>query len=60
LANAKVNRDDMVFPVSWTKAFGRGRVFYTALGDWEPTWSDPRYRTHLTNGILWAIARPAP
>ena len=30
-------------------------VFYTALGDWEETWKDPRYRTHLLDGIRWAM-----
>jgi uncharacterized protein len=59
LTNPKVNRDDPIFPVAWTKSFGRGRVFYTALGDWEPTWNDPRYRTHLAQGILWAMGRAA-
>jgi type 1 glutamine amidotransferase len=55
LANPKVNRQDRDFPVSWAKSHGRGRVFYTALGDWEETWSDPRYRTHLIQGIRWAM-----
>jgi type 1 glutamine amidotransferase len=55
LANPKVNRDDKHFPVSWSKSHGRGRVFYTALGDWEETWRDPRYRKHLIEGIRWAM-----
>src|SRR5262249_1011952 len=33
LANPRVNRQDKDFPVSWAKTYGRGRVFYTALGD---------------------------
>lgn len=61
LRHPKMNRDDRVLPVAWTKVYGRGRVFYTALGDWEPTWTDPRYRTHLIEGIRWALAKaPAP
>jgi len=56
LQQPKMNRDDRVLPVAWSRQFGRGRVFYTALGDWEPTWTDPRYRTHLIEGIRWAIA----
>ena len=55
LQNPKVNRADDVFPVAWARSFGEGRVFYTALGDWEPTWRDPRYRTHLIEGIRWAM-----
>lgn len=55
LTNPKVNRADKSFPVSWAKTHGKGRVFYTALGDWEETWIDPRYRTHLIEGIRWAM-----
>lgn len=51
----KVNRKDRHLPVAWSKSYGQGRVFYTALGDWEQTWKDPRYRTHLIGGIQWAI-----
>jgi type 1 glutamine amidotransferase len=57
LTNPKVNRADKIFPVSWAKQFGKGRVFYTVLGDWEPTWSDPRYRNHLTQATLWVMNR---
>jgi uncharacterized protein len=55
LENPKMNRSDTVLPVAWAKTYGRGKVFYTALGDWEPTWKDPRYRTHLTQAIKWAM-----
>jgi type 1 glutamine amidotransferase len=55
LTNPKVNRADKVFPISWARTAGDGRVFYTVLGDWEPTWKDPRYRTHLAQAILWAM-----
>lgn len=44
-------------PVAWTRAVGKGRTFYTALGDWEPTWQDPLYERHLLEGIHWAIAK---
>lgn len=57
LTVTKLNRDDRRLPVAWTKTYGHGRVFYTALGDWEPTWRDPRYRTHLAQGILWTLRR---
>ena len=55
MANPKVNREDKDLPVAWVRTHGKGRVFYTALGDWEPTWKDPRYRDHLIRGIQWAI-----
>jgi len=57
LSVPKMNRDDPNLPVAWAKTFGTGRVFYTALGDWEETWKDPRYRTHLIEGIRWTMKR---
>jgi type 1 glutamine amidotransferase len=55
LTNPNVNREDKDFPVSWARSHGKGRVFYTALGDWEPTWKDPTYQKHLIKGIQWAM-----
>lgn len=55
--NPKVNQHDQQLPVSWTKSYGNGRVFYTALGDWEPTWKHPGYRTHLVKGIQWTMRK---
>ncbi len=57
LSAPKMNRQDRVLPVAWSKPFGAGRVFYTALGDWDETWLDPRYRTHLIQGIQWTLKR---
>ncbi len=51
----KVQRPDRDYPIAWTKTYGKGRVFYTALGDDEAVWKDPRYRTHLMNGIRWTL-----
>ncbi|HET6201718.1 MAG TPA: family 16 glycoside hydrolase [Planctomycetota bacterium] len=52
-----VNRDDRDFALSWSREFGEGRVFYTALGHREEVWQDPRYLTHLVEGIRWAMGR---
>ncbi len=58
------------FPVSWCKPFGKGKVFYTSLGHredmWDPAYADKQgrknassvsesYRTHVLNGLLWAL-----
>jgi type 1 glutamine amidotransferase len=51
----KVQRPDRDYPVAWTKSYGKGRVFYTALGDDEEVWKDPRYRAHLLGGIRWTL-----
>ena len=48
------NRD--VIP-RWTRAYGSGRVFYTALGHEEGVWRDPRFQQMLGNAALWAMRR---
>ncbi len=57
MANERVNRQDQSLPISWAKSHHKGRVFYTALGDWEPTWKNPDFRTHLIKGILWTMRK---
>jgi type 1 glutamine amidotransferase len=54
--NAKgVNRPDKYFANAWTNQYGKGRVFYTALGHREDVWQDARFQQHILNGILWAM-----
>ena len=55
LTNSKMNRQDAHLPISWARSYHKGRVFYTALGDWEATWKDANYRTHLIKGVQWAM-----
>lgn len=43
------------FPVSWCRTFGKGRVFYTALGHNEVVWEMPDFRQHVQGGIAWAL-----
>jgi uncharacterized protein len=43
------------FPISWCRDFGRGRVFYTALGHNEQVWQMPAFQKHLLGGIEWAL-----
>jgi type 1 glutamine amidotransferase len=52
-----VHRQDYGWPLAWTRSYGRGRVFYTALGHEEAVWRDPRYQQMLTNAISWTIRR---
>jgi type 1 glutamine amidotransferase len=58
------------YPIAWAKMYGKGRVFYTALGHREDVW-DPNtpenfkrenpkevaetYQKHLLGGIKWAL-----
>jgi uncharacterized protein len=55
LTRDNVHRHPYGWPLAWTRAYGNGRVFYTALGHEEAVWRDARYRTLLRNAVLWAI-----
>lgn len=39
------------FLLAWSKSYGSGRVFYTALGHREDVWTDPRFQQHLKGAI---------
>ena len=54
---AKVKRADVDLAIAWTKSYGSGRVFYTALGDAEHVWRDARYQRHLIEGVKWTMVR---
>lgn len=57
LTKKGVNRTDRDFGLSWTNTYGEGRSFYTAFGHREAVWNDPRFQTHLIEGIRWAMNR---
>ena len=45
----------VTMPVAWTKQWGKGRVFYNALGHAPSEFTDfPAARTLTVQGILWA------
>lgn len=43
------------YPNTWARMYGRGRVFYTALGHREDVWSNPALQGLLTGAIAWAV-----
>jgi len=58
------------YPISWCKAYGQGRVFYTSLGHREDVWDantpasfkrdnppevSAAYQKHILGGIKWAL-----
>ncbi len=57
LSAAGVNRSDRDFALSWTRTYGQGRVFYTALGHEASVWQDARFQQHLIGGIRWAMGQ---
>ena len=48
---------DAARALAWTKAYGRGRVIYTALGHEPGVWADARFQAHLLGAIQWALGR---
>ena len=57
LTRAGVHRRSYGWPLAWTRSFGQGRVFYTALGHESGVWRDSRYQRLLLNAILWSTRR---
>ncbi|HVR34668.1 MAG TPA: PVC-type heme-binding CxxCH protein, partial [Methylomirabilota bacterium] len=43
-------------PWTWVREHGQGRVFYTAWGHDQRTWSHPGFHALMENGIRWAAA----
>jgi uncharacterized protein len=54
LSNKNVHRSDHDFPIAWVKTYGRGRVFYSALGHTDESWDDPRVQRMYVAAIRWA------
>ncbi len=42
-------------PYTWTRSYGKGRVFYTAYGHDENTWQNADFHALILRGILWAV-----
>lgn len=43
------------YPMTWARMEGKGRVFYTAIGDRPENWSNPFFLKLLGGGIRWSI-----
>ncbi|MGH9517384.1 MAG: ThuA domain-containing protein [Terriglobales bacterium] len=43
------------YPMTWARMGGKGRVFYTAIGDRPENWSNELFLNLLGGGIRWAI-----
>jgi uncharacterized protein len=55
LNNPRVHRKDLDFAVTWAKMYGKGRVYYSALGHVEQNWDDPRIQKMYVEAIKWAM-----
>jgi hypothetical protein len=54
-----VKRTDGDFANAWHRDWGKGRVFYTALGHRPEVWQDKDFQQHLVGGIQWAMKTAA-
>ena len=57
LSRDGVHQRSYGWPLAWTRSYGQGRVFYTALGHEEAVWRDERYQRLLLNAIRWSSDR---
>jgi type 1 glutamine amidotransferase len=48
---------DERLPLVWVRTPGRGRVFYSALGHFSATWTDPRHEALVRSGLRWVLRR---
>jgi uncharacterized protein len=46
--------EGVVMPVVWKRRYGKGRVFYSALGHTADEFAVPQMRTIFERGALWA------
>lgn len=51
----KQRQQDLDFPVSWIKTYGKGRVFYTYMGHWPKSFLNPALLEHYLAGIQFAL-----
>jgi type 1 glutamine amidotransferase len=54
-ANPEVHRTDGDFPLAWAKIYGKGRVFYSALGHAPGTWDDPNVYHMYLEALKWSL-----
>jgi len=45
------------YPLAWYRKYGKGRVFYTALGHRDDVLESDWFRQHLLGGIQWALGQ---
>jgi uncharacterized protein len=55
-----IKRDDDDYAMAWTKTYGQGRVFYTALGHREEVWRDERFQKMLLQAMRWTTREIDP
>ena len=46
--------DGVIHPMAWTRPYGKGRVFATALGHNGLSFETPQFQRLVLNGVSWA------
>lgn len=54
-ANPELHRADGDFPLVWAKSYGKGRVFYSALGHAAATWDNRDVQQMYLEAMKWAL-----
>lgn len=55
LTGSLVHHKDPDWPLAWAKMYGKGRVYYSALGHDPSTWDDRAVQEMYYEAILWAL-----
>jgi type 1 glutamine amidotransferase len=55
MTKPQVQAGDYPFPLTWAKMYGKGRVFYSALGHAPATWDDPKVQQMYLEAIKWSL-----
>jgi type 1 glutamine amidotransferase len=42
------------YPLAWARNYGKGKVFYTAMGHRDDVWANPMFQSMVVGGIKWA------
>jgi len=59
LAVTVIEENGCIMPVIWKRLYGKGRVFYSALGHAAKDFEIPEVLATATRGMLWAAERSA-
>jgi type 1 glutamine amidotransferase len=46
-----------MYPATWARMHGRGRVFYTSMGHREDVWANPIFLNLLAGALDWITGR---
>ena len=51
----RCTKDDNIYPISWVRSEGKGRIFYTTMGHGIENFFEPLFLEHLLAGIQFAL-----